>query len=228
MSTEGKCTCRHLAPGWRPANRPRSGYSPVRFTDGPAFYATNMDVSPEVQQLAVNLATAAARNSAQMVSDKVKSLRAGKKHEETIAGLEEIVSALIDDKAELTRIAQAYQAELVAQRLTPGDVSYIADTILPTLEKIAEAQGAGGAQLKKTIDNVRPLLSVEMVTVMQLLGFNFRRAIGEPLTSLTERAILSRAPSSETVKVAELEREQMYMRVALDPDAFARLSSLLQ
>lgn len=58
---------------------------------------TSMDVSPEVQQLAVSLAAAAAKNSAQMVADQIRSLRAGKKSEETIAGLEEIISEIRRD-----------------------------------------------------------------------------------------------------------------------------------
>jgi hypothetical protein len=186
-----------------------------------------VDISPEVQQLAATLAAAVARNSAQLVTDKVRALRSGKKADETIAGLEQIISELIDDKAELTRIAQAYQSELVAQRLTPGDVTYIADTVLPILKKLAETRGGSeGAAFEKTIEDVRPLLSAETATVLQLLGFNFRRAIGEPLTTLSESAILSRVNRSEELKLAELKREQLYLQVALDPDAHARLMAL--
>ncbi len=186
-----------------------------------------MDLSPEMQQLALNLTAAAARNSAQLVTDKVKSLRAGKRTDETIAGLEQIISELIDDKAELTRIAQSYQSELVAQRLTPGDVTYIADTVLPILEKLAEAQGGlKGQAFKKSVDDLRPLLSAETATVLQLLGFNFRRAVGEPLTTLAEQAILARVNRSEDLKLAELRREQLYLQVALDEEAFGRLTQL--
>jgi hypothetical protein len=32
-----------------------------------------------------------------------------------------------------------------------------------------------------------------MVTVLQLVGFNFRKAIGEPLTELIARLILAKA-----------------------------------
>jgi len=36
-----------------------------------------------------------------------------------------------------------------------------------------------------------PLPSVETVTILQLLGFNFRTAIGQPLTDLAGNAIRS-------------------------------------
>ncbi|WJL95886.1 hypothetical protein QSU92_01275 [Microbacterium sp. ET2] len=186
-----------------------------------------MDIPPEVQKLALDLGAAVARNSAQAITDKVRSLRAGRKAEDTIAGLEEIISELIDDKAEITRIAQSYQSELVSQRLTPGDVRYIADTVVPLLEQLADAQGGDqGETFKKGISAVKPILSAEMVQVLQLLGFNFRRAIGEPLTELASSAIASRVRRSEEIQLAELQREQLYMQVALDPDAFTRLQAM--
>lgn len=206
----------------------------LRLHSWPEFFSVevapilaSVDVSLEVQELAATLAVVVARNSAQLITDKVRALRSGKKTDETIAGLEQIISELIDDKAELTRIAQVYQSELVAQRLTPGDVTYIADTVLPLLKKLAEAQGGtDGAAFKKMIEDVRPLLSADTANVLQLLGFNFRRAIGEPLTTLSESAILSRVNRSEELKLAELKREQLYLQVALDPDAHARLLAL--
>lgn len=64
------------------------------------------------------------------------------------------------------------------------------------------------------------------MNVLQLLGFNFRRAIGEPLTALVEKQILSRAKASEALELARVERENLYARIALDPDAHARLNNI--
>ncbi|MCI4658480.1 hypothetical protein [Cryobacterium zhongshanensis] len=47
-----------------------------------------MEVSPEVQALAISLAGSAIRNTAQGVSDRVKGLRASNNDSETINGLE--------------------------------------------------------------------------------------------------------------------------------------------
>lgn len=74
-----------------------------------------MDLQPEVIDLGSRLLESAARDGAILIADKVRSLRASGKSEETIAGLEEMISELISDKSELTRIAQSYQAELVSQ-----------------------------------------------------------------------------------------------------------------
>lgn len=189
-----------------------------------------MDVSPEVQQLAVALAGTAIRNSAQSVFDRVGALRAAGKAQDTIAGLEQIINDLISDKNDLTRIAQAYQAELVAQRLTPGDVQYVTNTVVPLIQQLAEGSSDGNTeQAAEMMKTLSPLLSAETVNVLQILGFNFRRAVGDPLTTLVERLILANAPGGkkdDDLETLKLRREIAYAEVALDPEALARLKAI--
>lgn len=64
------------------------------------------------------MANTAVRNSASAVAERINSARTRKKDQETIAELEDIVNDLVADKAELVRIAQAYEEEFVTQRLS--------------------------------------------------------------------------------------------------------------
>jgi hypothetical protein len=190
-----------------------------------------MEISPEVQSLAVSLAGLAIRNTAQGVSDRVKALKAGNNDRETINGLEQLVNDLISDKNSLTRIAQGYQAELVAQRLSAGDVQYITESVVPLLEKLAESSASGdAAKSAQMMEVLKPLLSIETVNVLQLLGFNFRKAIGEPLTEFVQRAILARASASgdsaAEIQRLQLEREVGYIAIAQDPTAHERLMAM--
>lgn len=43
----------------------------------------------------------------------------------------------------------------------------------------------------ETMEQVKNLISVDTLKTMQLLGFNYKAAIGEPLTQICSRAILS-------------------------------------
>lgn len=52
-------------------------------------------------QLAANLIEASARNSASYISDKIKMSKVKKNDKETITELEEIISDLLRDKAEI-------------------------------------------------------------------------------------------------------------------------------
>lgn len=145
--------------------------------------------------LGSQLAAAAARSTAVQVAERIATSKAKKQDQQTIAELEEIVNGLIADKSELVRIAQAYEEELVAQRIAPADIEYISNNLLPILSQLV-ASSAEPDQVQAFVDFARPLLSVETVTVLQLVGFNFRKAIGEPLTELVAGLIAARKPQS--------------------------------
>ncbi|MEB0306262.1 hypothetical protein QN345_13210 [Cryobacterium sp. 10I1] len=185
-----------------------------------------MDIPPEAVELGVRLAESLARNTATAIDDKVRALLTARKNDQIVAGLEEIISDLVADKSELTRIAQAYQEELIAQRLTDQDVRYITDTIMPMLRKLAQNSGEGGEGQLAQIDAFAPLLSVDTVKVLQILGFNFRQALGEPLTELTRKAILSRVPATSDTQLEGVRREQAYVHLAMDAEAYARFREM--
>lgn len=152
-------------------------------------------MDPQLQTLAAQLADVAIRNTAGSIVDRIKAAQARKKDAETIAELEDIINELMSDKSELVRIAQAYEEEFVAQRISPTDIAYISDNLVPQIQRLAEsatANGGDGAAAAQLIELLQPLLSVETVTVLQLLGFNFRKAIGEPLTDLVGKFISTR------------------------------------
>jgi flagellar biosynthesis/type III secretory pathway chaperone len=191
-------------------------------------------MDPQLQALGAQLAESTVRNTAGMVADKIRAVKARKEDRETIAELEDIVSSLLSDKSELVRIAQAYEQELVAQQISGSDIAYITDNILPVLSKLMQSAAAdkvqGTAPVEAMLEVVRPILSAETVTIFQLLGFNFRKAIGEPLTLLVGQLISSKSQGSSTlgleVQRLALMRDLAYLEVAKDPESSARLARI--
>ena len=177
--------------------------------------------SPEVTQLATQLAEVLARNAASAVASKVSAIRARKLDQETMNELIELVNDLIADKNELSGIATAFEQELVTQRISDADIKYITTKLLPTLEQIPEFSG-GDDKSREALDAIKSLLTPEMLTIMQLVGFNFRKAIGEPLTILVERLILSQIPGPEQsadLQVLQLRQQTAYLEAITDPEA---------
>ncbi|MGW2672947.1 hypothetical protein [Kocuria rhizophila] len=186
-------------------------------------------IAPRVVDLAAQLAATLTRNTAAMIQDKVTSARASRDAEGRAQALEQIVNDLIEDKNELTRIAQAYQQELVAQRLTPGDVQYIATTVVPLLTTLAGASDdeEEAEKSKQQIETFAPLLSVETVNVLQLIGFNFRQGIGALLT----RRVRDLIEGTSNSNVSELALEQLRsqraaMELSMDADSYARFREM--
>lgn len=186
------------------------------------------DVTGQLTNLGLQLAASAARNSAAAITDKIAAMRASKSDSDRVAALEQIVSDLLADKNELTRIAQAYQQELVAQQLTPGDVQYITDAVVPLLEQFADGMddAEAGEQLKNQIQAFKPLLSVETVNILQLLGFNFRQGIGTPLTQRLQALIEGGGDSGSKLQAEALRTQQRAMELAADPAAYARFREM--
>lgn len=184
------------------------------------------DLTQQLSNLGVQLATSAARNSASAIANAIAAARASRSATEQVVALEQIVSDLLSDKSELTRIAQAYQHELVAQQLTPGDVQYITDAVVPLLEKLVGMNSETGAQLKEQVQAFKPLLSVETVNILQLLGFNFRQGIGAPLTQRVKELIEGSSNSDNDRQGEALRTQRRAMELAADPDAYARFREM--
>ena len=144
-------------------------------------------------QLAANLAEVGARNGASIISNKIRASKAKKNDKETIAELEEIISDLLNDKSEIQRIAQAYEQELVSQKITEDDIKYITENLLPVFSEFMTD--------KVQSDQLKRILSVETLTIMQLIGFNYKQAIGEPLTLLLKKNIEAKIPMDSKTNI---------------------------
>ena len=141
-----------------------------------------------VIQLGSDLIQLAIKNSATAVANKIKAIKASRKHERQIAELEDLVNELVSEKIEAIRIAKAYEETLVAQRITEEQIKYITGNIVPILDKLTPNNS-------EAINALKPLLSTEALTIMQLMGFNYKEAIGRPLTNLVKSAIEKKTKS---------------------------------
>lgn len=183
--------------------------------------------TPDMTALAASLTEVAVRNTASVVFSRVAAIRSKKNDREAVSELADLVNELIADKAELVGIAKSFEQELVSQRISQEDISYITGNVIPVVEKLAGVSGAD-EDTQELMDALKSLVSVETVTIMQLVGFNFRRAIGEPLTALVERLILKQVPSTgvnEELQVLNARREVAYLEALSDPDARSILGS---
>src|SRR5205085_491982 len=115
------------------------------------------------------------------------------------------------------------------------DIEYITTKFIPVLKNLIKQTSSNEnsgrtTDIEKAIDSLTPLLSVEMLTVLQLVGFNFKKAIGEPLTILLQKFITSKVPVDPQSK---LEYNKLlvtfnpkFLKVAQDKDASDRLERL--
>jgi hypothetical protein len=196
-----------------------------------------MNIDPNLAAAMAHLAELAIPSATATIYTKVEAITKGKATEQTVNELKQIINDLIKERNDLVAIAQTYEQELVAQRISDKDIKYIIDSVLPVLKIFVEKMPASGtaaaqkAQAEEAIDILEQLLSVDMLTVLQLLGFNYKRAIGEPLTLLLQKLITSISRPDPQLAAENnrlnLETSLALANIAQDEEATERLRRVL-
>ncbi len=157
--------------------------------------------------LGAKLADIAIRNTTDTIMNKISASKAGKNDKETIIVLEEIINKLLEDKNELIQVSRAYEEEFIMRKISEDDLEYITQNLFPVLNDlfftlmsfntVADENTLKMEEVKSLLEILKPILSTETLKILQLLGFDFKAAVGEPLTELVRSAILSKVNSND-------------------------------
>lgn len=160
-----------------------------------------------LQELGLKLSELALKNTASFVLDKIKTVNVTNDFEKSKATYDEIINKLLEEREEAIRIAQAYRNELEKIEISDKDIEHLHETIsriLTTLKTIQTIQSnqadnicskGQSAALEKQFqffEQIKEFVSIDTLKTMQLIGFNYKTAIGEPLTQVTKEFLLSK------------------------------------
>lgn len=155
----------------------------------------NMDANytAAVIEMGASLASLAVKGTASAINVKVKAIKEEKNVEKVRATYDEIINELISEREEAIRIAQAYKSELDRIEISDENIQHLNNTVGRVLEILKVM--APSTPLE-AFEQIKKLINVDTLKAMQLLGFNYKAAIGEPLTQLCADAILSKIKST--------------------------------
>ena len=148
-------------------------------------------------ELAATLTALAVKGTASAVANKVKAIQSNKDVEMVRSSYNEIINELQSERDEAIRIAQAYKSEVDRIQISDEDIDHLHATvdqflsILPTF-----AQGTDVSKLEP----LKSLITKDTLKAMQLLGFNYHEAIGQPLTKACASAITNWANKNTPIK----------------------------
>lgn len=132
------------------------------------------------------LAVLAAKGTATQVSNKFLAIRQKKAHEELCNSYEELINELVAERAQAIAIAQAYESELNRYEITDEDIKHLQNTVEHALDILKSFSPDNDLS---NFERFKSLLSVDTLKAMQLLGFDYKKAIGDPLTEVCANAI---------------------------------------
>jgi hypothetical protein len=144
----------------------------------------------------ISLTALAVKGTVSAVTKKVKALKTERDLETVRNKYDELINEILSEREEAVRIAQLYKSEVDRMEISDKDIEHLNKTIsqiLTILQKMAP-----GVKVD-TYTQLQGLINVDTLKAMQLLGFNFKAAIGEPLTFLCSNAILSNAKNKTSI-----------------------------
>jgi hypothetical protein len=141
-----------------------------------------------LNELASNLTALVVKGTASAVSTKIRAIRVEKNIEAIKNGYDEIVNELISEREEAIRIAQVYKSEIDRYQISDEDIDHLHSTV----ERVPEIIRSLSPNIDlESYSQLKELISIDSLKAIQLIGFNYKRAIGEPLTELCASRISS-------------------------------------
>ena len=150
--------------------------------------------------MGVSLTELAVKGTVSAVTKKIKAAKEIKEVEKLRSTYDEIINEILLEREDAVRIAQAYKSELERIIISDEDIEHLHNTVARLLEivksfQLISAMAKGPEEVKKvekqveSYEQIKALISVDTLKTMQLLGFNYKAAIGEPLTQICANAI---------------------------------------
>ncbi len=115
------------------------------------------------------------KGTASAVNSKIKAIKDEKNVEKARATYDEIINELIAEREEGVRIAQVYKAELDRIQISDDDIKHLHNTVERILEILKVMSPSAPIQ---TFEQLKELISIDTLKAIQLLGFNYKAAIG--------------------------------------------------
>lgn len=151
-------------------------------------------------EMGISLTELAIKGTASAVNKKIRAVKDVKDAEKLRVTYDALINEVLKEREEAVRIAQAYKAELDRIEISDKDMEHLHNTVSRIIEiikatQLASAMGKSEAEIEKIesqaagYEQIKKLISVDTLKTMQLLGFNYKEAIGEPLTKLCANAI---------------------------------------
>lgn len=138
--------------------------------------------------LGLSLSEVIAKNSISLVGSRMALAREKKDLESQSLAYTEIINDLLKDKNDLSLIAREYKEAYEQITISDDDIEYLHRTLSKVIE-VLNSMGATDPETNKSMDDLIQLLNKDTLKTMQLIGFNYKEAIGKPLTDVCSEAI---------------------------------------
>ena len=141
-------------------------------------------INNTILEMGAELVMLATKGAASSVVKRIKLIKQNKDLESVKNQYEEIINELLSEREEAIRIAMTYKNELERIEISDDDIIYLHNTISNVFDLMNYLADDSKKLSTSQIESIKSLISKDTLKSMQLLGFNYKKAIGEPLTKM--------------------------------------------
>lgn len=192
----------------------------------------------ELLSLGTALTELAVKGTVTAVSSKIRAIKEEKSIDKIRNTYDEIINELLNEREEAVRIAQAYKSELEKVVISDEDIQHLHNTVSRILEIIKKAQIISAEKVGpeaveavnsqvESYEQIKELISVDTLKTMQLIGFNYKSAIGEPLTLMLKNFILSKVIEPDSLKIFEKIVKPEMVEILRDDTAYENFKNII-
>lgn len=151
----------------------------------------------QAMKLAMKFTEILGKNSYEWARTKISQAKERKGIEEQQLIYEEIINSLLQDKMDLEMVAREYKDLYEKVTISDDDIEHLQKT-LEYVIKLLKSYIPTIKENEGSIDLLVGLINKDTLKTMQLLGFNYKEAIGQPLTEVCASTIHSNLGGSKT------------------------------
>ncbi|HEM6181978.1 TPA: hypothetical protein U2C07_001349 [Streptococcus suis] len=148
-------------------------------------------ITESVVNAGIELGILAVKGTTAKINSKIQSMKTEREADKLRSAYDDIVNELIIERAEALRIAQIYKEEYEKVTIKDEDIEYLHNTLIRIIS-LFNSFGNVTEEQTVSFQQMAELLNKDTLKTMQLLGFNYREAIGEPLTEVCANTIKSK------------------------------------
>ena len=119
------------------------------------------------------------------VTNKITQIKLNHDLKKQVTDYEQLINDLLDNKNKLELAARNYKERLEQVTISDSDIESLHKTVSTVIKLVMPLSQSENKTDEKSIDVLLNLLNSDTLKTLQLLGYNYKKAIGEPLTQIT-------------------------------------------
>ncbi|MFA9468148.1 hypothetical protein [Streptococcus sp. E24BD] len=156
-------------------------------------------IAESLVKAGVELGILAVKGTTAKINSKIQSMKAEQDVDKLRSAYDDIINELLSERADALRIAQLYKEEYDRVNIKDDDIVYLHNTLAQAIDLLGSFSKLPTEQ-SESMKQLVALLNTDTLKTMQLLGFNYKEAIGEPLTEVCANAIKSKLVGNSKTK----------------------------